>query len=277
MESLTEGTIDQFQKELVRTGRSPSTARSYASDLRLLYEWLGGYDTSFVPELEDLSMEWLNEHYQSEQWSAATTNRRATTIRTYAKWAGWGSDFLDGYKPPSAAKGRPHPLPNGMDDVDRMFEQATKSGSFERMLLVVLCGKMGLRIGEAIRVRVKHVDLHGMWLAVRHGKGRREREIPIRYDAAALLRHVMTSRHSDDRLLPISDRTARRWVTELGKDADIARPVSSHDLRATAATHWYSQTKDLRTTQELLGHADSRTTELYTGINEEKMRGAINS
>jgi len=149
-------------------------------------------------------------------------------------------------------------------------------GRWDRCALIALCGYMGLRVGEAINVRIYHVDIKNQWLEVKWGKGRRERELPIPDKAVQILAEACHGRPDDAHVVDVSDRTARRWITAAGVAAGITRPVASHDLRATAGTHWYRVTKDLRVTQELLGHADSRTTELYTGITDDAMRNAIN-
>jgi len=231
------------------------------------------YDKPSIQEIEIAAMGWLEEKYRSEQWSAKTIQRRLTSLKSYGRWAGW-EGFMSRYKAPRPSRNRPHPLPGGMDDVDELLR--VSAGSLDRCALIALCGYMGLRVGEAINVRIYHVDIKNQWLEVKWGKGRRERELPIPDKAVQILAEACHGRPDDAHVVDVSDRTARRWITAAGVAAGITRPVASHDLRATAGTHWYRVTKDLRVTQELLGHADSRTTELYTGITDDAMRNAIN-
>jgi len=276
---LTDAYIDEFQESITKTGRSSNTARVYASDLRLFKSHLE--EISGLPghrlnaaDMEAAAMAWLEYHYTNELWAAKTVCRRVTSLRSFARWAGWDPTFLASYKATIPAKARPHPLPGGMDDVDAMMGRAIESHA--ESALIALCGYMGLRVGEAINVRVKHIDVANKWLVVKWGKGKRERGLPIPDKALGVLDRACMNRQKDSYVVGTSDRTARRWISRMGREAGVSRHVSSHDLRATAGTHWYNKTKDLRVTQELLGHADSRTTELYTGIDDDAMRKAIN-
>jgi integrase len=225
-------------------------------------------------QLEGYTMMWLNEKYDTAQWSAKTVQRRVSSLKSFTRFLGWPA-FLETYKAPTPAKAVPHPLPDGMDDVNAMLGRCETG---RERALIVLCGYMGLRVGEALGVRAGHVDVPNRWLEVKLGKGRRERGVPIPEKAVTHLLFRLDACASPlTPLVDVSDRTARRWITEIGERAGVERRVSSHDLRATAATHWYKMTKDLRTTQELLGHQDARTTEIYTGISNDEMRKAINA
>jgi len=276
---LTDASIREFRESITRTGRSSNTARVYASDVNLFKDHLQeisglpGHRLG-IPAIELKAMAWLESHYKDETWGAKTVRRRVTSLRAFAQWANWPANFLASYKSPIPAKAKPHPLPGGMDDVDRMMQRAIESHA--ESALIALCGYMGLRVGEAINVRVKHVDIANEWLVVKWGKGKRERGLPIPQRALSVLDRACANRENDSYLVGASDRTARRWISRIAREVGVARHVSSHDLRATAGTHWYKKTKDLRVTQELLGHADSRTTELYTGIDDDAMRKAIN-
>lgn len=142
--------------------------------------------------------------------------------------------------------------------------------------LLALNGLLGLRIDEVIHVCLDHFDLNEMTLKVR-GKGDKTRIVPVssrawttikpRYDACAAANLSF--------LVPYSNRGARKAVSRHGRTAGLSRHVVSHDLRATALTAAYDKSLDLRAVQEIAGHTDPRTTQLYTQVSMTNMRTAL--
>lgn len=266
--TLTSESIEQFRSSLCDRGRSTLTAKFYATDLRMFLKDLGAPS---VPQetFEQRAMQWLTSTRGT--LSPKTTCRRLTSLRSFAKWAGWGN-VLGDYSPPIPAKGQAHPLPEGLDGIERLL--AVASNEKQRALLA-LCGYIGLRVAEALEVRPSHFNLTEMTLTVR-GKGDKTRILPVSTKAwEVLARSVVMHAPADDRLVHLKDRFARRTITDLGVRAGLKRPISSHDLRSTFGTEVYDKTKDLRVTQELMGHASSQTTELYTQVTIGKMRTAV--
>lgn len=267
--TLTSESIARFQNSLSARGRSDQTVKCYGSDLRMMLEELKEPEIS-MEEFEDTAMEWLQEHRRTI--APKTTSRRLTSLRAFARWAGWGN-LLDEYSAPTPARGMPHPLPEGIDGVKRLIEAARQEN---QIALVALCGLCGLRVAEALSVRPSHFNHDTRTLSVR-GKGDKTRIVPVselawHYLAAPVTRAFLDS---DRQVVGLKDRFARRVITDLGVRAGLQRHISSHDLRATFATAVYDKTLDLRVTQELLGHSSSQTTELYTGVTMSKMRGAV--
>lgn len=144
--------------------------------------------------------------------------------------------------------------------------------------LLAMNGLMGLRIDECINITPVHFDTDNMTLTVR-GKGDKTRVIPISDRAWKYLVDQYTYCVQIDpgqRLVPYSNRGARAAISRHGRNAGLSRHVASHDLRATALTASYEKTKDLRAVQELAGHADPKTTMIYTGVSMTAMREAAN-
>lgn len=267
---LTPETIGHHRSWLVGQGCSPHTARAYCSDLMLFTTdspQAVGLDIG-TAELEAQAVIWLNEG--RTVWKAKTTQRRRTALRSFAKYGG-NDDFLRHYRTPSAAPGYAHPVAGGVEAVQAMVDAAL---SVEHQALIALCGLAGLRVAEACAVTVPDVNLSLQMLLV-HGKGAKDRSVPISpralpYVAFAYGRALAAGR---DRLVPLADRTARQVITTVARRAGLGH-VASHDLRMTFGTAAYEKTRDLRAVQELLGHSDSKTTELYTGISTGAMREA---
>lgn len=124
-------------------------------------------------------------------------------------------------------------------------------------------------------MKVAWLDSHDMMLRVR-GKGDKERIVPISPRAwDAISDAYVRAMVGDKKLIHYEDRSARKAITNLGRKAGLCRPIASHDLRATFATEVYNKTLNQRVVQELLGHANGKTTEIYIGVNKYEMIQAV--
>jgi site-specific recombinase XerD len=130
-------------------------------------------------------------------------------------------------------------------------------GGDHRLLAQLLYGT-GMRIGEALQLRVKDVDFERRTLIVRAGKGHKDRALMLR----AALVEPQRQQRAHARLLWAFQRAFKRAVDRAG----LAAPVTPHTLRYCFATHLLQSGYDIRTVQELLGHADVSTTMIYTHV-----------
>lgn len=263
---LTEHSVERFLAHMKRNGASPQTIRAYRTDLAQAMTYVD-------PEMdweqtEDALTDYLYDN--RERYSPKTIQRRLSTFRSWAKWAG-KKDLLENYRAPKAAPTDPHPIPEGIDGVMRMI-QSTRNPRHKA--LCTLTGLMGLRVAEAIAVRPEHFD-HEHDLLVVRGKGDKVRHVPVTRTAWKFLKtaHKHAS-VSGTTLVRLSDRGARASVSRHAKRAGLSRHVSSHDMRATFATAAYEKGHDLRAVQELLGHSDSKTTQIYTRVSMNAKRAA---
>lgn len=265
--TLSAESIEQFRSSLIARGRSQQTVKAYSTDLRM---FLLATETEVTRmEYEDLAMSWLTMNRRTV--SPKTTSRRLTSLRSFAKWAGWGS-VLGDYKRPEAAIAVPHPLPEGMAGVRTLINYASNE---RQRALIALCGMCGCRISEALQVRPQDFDLEKQLLTI-HGKGDKKRVVPVSDEAWIILAPPIIRAYPTNALVVgLKDRQARKVVTALGKRAGLKRSISSHDLRATFGTAIYDATRDIRLVQVLLGHAHSSTTEIYVGVTLAKMREAV--
>jgi site-specific recombinase XerD len=267
--TVTPVLIDRFHSWCIARGRSEHTAKAYRSDLNQFLLAVGE-DSPTLEDYEELAMSWLNT--TRKKVSPKTTGRRLTSLRAFGRWAGLTEPLKD-YMAPVPAKGVPHPIPEGPAGVERMIRKARTN---EEIALIALCGMVGCRIGEALSVRACDIDVQRMEITIR-GKGDKSRVVPLSERAwhHIMPRYIERALDQKATLIALQDRTARSCVTRLGRAAGLQRRVASHDLRATFATAVYDHTQDLRVTQELLGHSNSATTEIYTGVSMNKMKGAV--
>lgn len=263
---FTKASITSYLNSLATHGASEATIRAYGADLRGAHAATG--DLFDWPTAEVEFARWLTDGRAS--WAPRTTARRLGTLRSFARWSGAPGSFLASYRPPKPAAAQPHPIAEGIDGVLRMIKSTRNP---KHRALCALTGLLGLRVCEAIIVTPQDFDLNDMTLRVR-GKGDKARIVPVGATAWRYIAPRWNAALASERLCPYTDRGARAAITRHARNAKLSAHVSSHDMRATFATTAYRNTKNLRAVQELLGHADSKTTQVYTGISMDEMRAA---
>lgn len=267
--TLTAESIEAHRNWCIGRGQSENTAKAYSTDLRML---LMHHKLTEIPEsqFDQLAQVWLNQ--TRLQTAPKTTGRRLTSLRGFAKWATWETDLTE-YKAPTPSKTIPHPIPEGLQGLERLLQVARTP---EQKALIGACGFIGLRIGEALAFRTSWLSTFDMTLRVR-GKGDKERVVPVSpraWEAVSLA--FIDAMQGDGYLVHYEDRSARKVITSLGSKAGLHRKISSHDLRATYATIMLDNGANIRVVQELLGHSSVATTEIYTGVGTAALKQAVN-
>jgi len=152
----------------------------------------------------------------------------------------------------------------------------------DRVMLTVLYSA-GIRLGELCRLRLEDIDSSRMLLRIRQGKGHKDRFAPLSPIALDLLRQWWRATHPKDLLFPnqfdasrpLSPATVQRAVKVAARDAGITKRVSPHTLRHSFATHLVEQGSAVRAVGVMLGHAHSRTTEIYTHVSPPQVRSPL--
>jgi integrase/recombinase XerD len=271
---------------LLAANRSPRTVSAYRRDLASFAEWLGRPVAS--AKLEELER-YLAE-LRGQGLAPATIARRAAAIRSFFRHA-----MLLGrvQENPAAALELPRrraQLPRTLSpgEAERLLEAAAGTAPRalrDRALAELLYGA-GLRVSEAVGLERGGVDLeHRIVRAI--GKGDRERVVPIGRAAAEALRRYLAHgrphldrRHRPELFLnaqggPLTRAGAFLILRRLGEKAGLEPDrVHPHLLRHSFATHLLEGGADLRSVQEMLGHADLATTELYTHVTDRRRRDA---
>jgi site-specific recombinase XerD len=159
--------------------------------------------------------------------------------------------------------------------VDELIALLGAVDSLRDRLLLTLLYSAGLRLGEVCRLRVVDIESSRMLIAVRQGKGKKDRYAPLSPVTLELLRQWWRATHPVDLLFPnqddpsrhLSRTTVQRAVKLAAKRAGIAKTISPRTLRHSFATHLMEQGTSTRIIQVLLGHSHVRTTETYTHVS----------
>jgi integrase/recombinase XerC len=268
---------------------SRHTVRAYLGDVASLLDHAGRMG---VVELEGLDLRamrsWL-ARLHAQGASRATLARRSSAARVFTAWAHrrglLSSDPGDGLSSPKGRRRLPEVL--RPDEASAVLELVTTDdtvlGLRDRTLLELLYAS-GARVSEICGLDVDDVDLERHTLRVL-GKGDKERVVPIGIPAVRAVldwlargRPGLLSRATGPALLlgmrggRLDPRTARRAVHERLRAVPGVPDLGPHGLRHSAATHLLEGGADLRTVQELLGHATLATTQIYTHVSIERLR-----
>jgi integrase/recombinase XerC len=285
-----EPVLVEFERYLsAERGRSKATCRAYRTDLLSLAEHARRMQRP-APANLDLSVlrSWLAA-MRSRGASAATLSRRASAVRTFTAWATRRGVLPTDVAARLETPRRPRTLPRVLqrDQASAVFAELPDSSDplvlRDRIVVEMLYGS-ALRVSELCGLDVDDVDADRRLLRV-IGKGDRERRVPYGVPAARALERWLTSGRpalvgpaSGPALLlgarggRLDPRTARRAVHASLGSAPGVPDLAPHGLRHSAATHMLEQGADLRSIQELLGHATLATTQLYTHVTAERLR-----
>jgi integrase/recombinase XerD len=220
--------------------------------------------------------------------SAATLSRKTACLRSFFRHLR-RAELIDGdptagIRPPR--KGRTLPKVLSYSEVKRLLESVSGSRPADlrdRAILEVMYG-CGLRASETSGLELGSLDLDRGFLRA-YGKGSKERIVPLgRQAAAAVRRYLRDGRPElagggDERALFLNQRggaLSRQGLYKIiqgrARDAGLADRMSPHTLRHSFATHLLSGGCDLRSVQEMLGHADVATTQIYTHLSSERIK-----
>jgi integrase/recombinase XerD len=269
---------------LLAARRAPRTVEAYRRDLATLAAWLGHSPaTATTDELERYVAE------QRAQGLAATTiARRAAAVRTFFRHQQMLGARADNPAAALQLPKRTRRLPRTLSpsEAERLIDAAagTTPRSLRDAALVELLYGAGLRVGEAVGLERSGVDLEQRLVRC-IGKGGKERVVPVGRAAVEALRLYLArgrpfldARHRPELFLNARGGALTRAgafliLRKLAEKAGLEPGrVHPHLLRHSFATHLLEGGADLRSVQEMLGHADLATTELYTHVSDSRRR-----
>lgn len=276
---MFEAAIERYLASLARENASEHTIRNYAADLQQFASYFGEREPSSIGALE--LREWLGGLYD-RGLSVITIRRKLAAVRAvYRFMLREGSIAANPARLVRTPKAPQRvPIVPTAEHTNTLID-AVGAGKIERphprrdLLLFELLYGCGLRVSELVGLNLDDFDRTEQWIRVR-GKGRKERQVPYGSKAAGALEKYLEVRQSrpGERALLLNHRGAR--LTDRGARGIVklyARLISGdaslhpHSLRHAYATHLLADGADLRSIQELLGHARLATTQKYTQVS----------
>jgi integrase/recombinase XerD len=289
---LTDLTLDFLASLELERGLSRNTLEAYRSDLQQLGAFLGRRERDPLQVTPADLAEFVSELTAGLQGrppvAPSTVQRKIACLRSFYRHL--RREQLIDYDPtaelrPPRSRGR---LPKVLtrDEVNRLLEQPRGSspGALRDRALLETMYACGLRATEAITLELSELDLAAAILRAR-GKGSKERLVPVGSKAVTSLRAYLDQ--ARPRLVGLRDEPrvflnlrghglSRQGLYKIvqghAKSAGLEQRMSPHTLRHTFATHLLAGGCDLRSLQEMLGHADIGTTQIYTHLSAERLR-----
>lgn len=287
--------IDNFLNYLtVEKGFPPNTIAAYRNDLNQLAGFIEeeAAKRGSIPPWASFDRQSMLSYLldlRQRNYAATTIARKVAAVRSFFKFmVAEGLIKANPIQDVRSPKiGRSLPKPISFSQVRRLIEQpgklSTPESKRDRAMLELLYAS-GMRVSELVSLNLGDVDLEGGYVRCL-GKGNKERVIPIYEQAVLAVKEYIEEtrpqlmRNDDEKALflnPRGERLTRQgfWQKLKGyaKSANLESEVTPHTLRHSFATHMLSGGADLRSVQELLGHANISTTQVYTHLTTEHIR-----
>ena len=270
----------------IERGLSKNTRESYARDLSQYQQFLGQHQITDFNEVDRFLVLDFLQALHDQQKSNATITRMITSLRRFHQFLRQerhtDHDPMQHIDTPKKAQKLPSTL--SIEEVELMIETpdtTTVLGIRNRAILEVMYAT-GLRVSELVELKMR--DLHlSLGLLQTIGKGDKERILPLGDLAIQWINtyleesrpflvkgaeeHLFVNHHGSR----LSRQGIWKNLKQIVREAGITKTVTPHTLRHSFATHLLENGADLRIVQELLGHADISTTQIYTHITKQRM------
>ena len=273
----------------VELGLSANTRQAYERDLRLFCKTLGFKNSDALVNVSREQITGYMTQLKEKGLAAATIARKLAAIKAFYRFM-----TAEGYMDANPAevveagtKGIKLPRVLSEDEVVRLLNQpdiTTAEGFRDRTMLEVLYAT-GMRVSELINLTLERVDLNMKYI-IAFGKGSKERIVPLGSVSAEFLQQYLekvrqklthADRNTNIVFLAFGGHELTRqrfWqiIRAYGRKANINKALTPHILRHSFATHLLDNGADLRSVQELLGHSDISTTQIYTHLTNKRLR-----
>ncbi len=266
---------------------SEHTVKNYGIDLREFFVFLGKKP---LERVDYLDIRGFLARLKEQGYSKSSISRRLACTRSFFKYLARENRLSANPAAGIATPKRDKRLPNFLnsEEVTQLLE-APSRGTWEELrdkaILETLYGS-GLRVSELVGLNHDDVDLSSSLLRVR-GKGKKERIVPIGQFALRAIQSYLERKLPREKLSDfkrafyinrlgsrLTDRSVRRMILKYVRRVSLKKEVSPHMLRHSFATHLLDRGADLRSVQELLGHQNLSTTQIYTHVTTQRLREA---
>jgi len=279
---------DDFVYYLETQNYSPATIAAYTSDFKLLTVYLHQQGITEITEIDVSVMRGYAKHLKRTGHVATGIARRIHSVASFFKWMEQEEIINDNpmrkIKPPKRDKTIPVYFRD--DELAKFLDARRLQHPLDKAIIHLIINT-GLRRGEIINLKIHDIDMSASILTVRHGKGGKDRMVPLNVAAKVALDGYLSVRPSVQfeslfiamrcKKLPIAGAYLQRLFHDCLVETKITRKgLTLHKLRHTFATRLLEKGADLRSLQELLGHEDLATTQIYAHASKERLMRAVN-
>ncbi len=263
----------------VEKGLAQNTIEAYERDLN---DFLNFSDNVELNNIKRTNINSYIRNLHEQKYSPTSIMRKIASLRGFFKWAN-ANEIISANPALTLEQPKiPKRLPKVMslsEIEDILNRDLTK---LERVIIELLYG-CGLRVSELTNMNINDFDLNGKYLQCT-GKGSKDRVVPLGKKACEAIKNYLPER--EFLVLKFNLTTKRLLIDEKGKNVTrqqvytfiheqgkrLHKAISPHTLRHSFATHLIENGADLRVVQELLGHSDVSTTQLYTHISKKRLK-----
>lgn len=267
--------IEKFKQWLRSKRYSENTLTTYSEALK---SFLVFYREKPLAEItnEDVIV-YNNEHILKNNFSDSYQNQIVNAIKLFFTIIRETKMEVDKIHRPKNAKRLPNVL--SKEETFRLIDMTT---NIKHKTLLALIYSSGLRISEAINMKIIDIDSQRMLIHVKNAKGKKDRYTLLSTKVLGLMREYYAIYKPKIFLFEgqtggqYSSRSAQSVLQQSAKKAGITKPISLHTLRHSFATHLLESGTDLRYIQDLLGHNSPKTTMIYTHVTSTSLKKIIN-
>jgi len=262
-----EDVLMQTRNELRLRRYSPKTIKSY---LAYLKEYFSLRHLDFMkPDLDHIKRFLLEK--ESRGYASQTINLSLNAIKFYYYEV---AKFKGTFDIRFAKRSKKLPVVLSRNEIQKLIDVTDNT---KHKLLLSLAYGAGLRISEVVSLKVQDVDLERGMLHIKEAKGKKDRLTVLPEKLLMDITVTMRSKEGNEYLLEserggrLNVRSAAKIFENAIRKANIKKPATFHSLRHSFATHLLENGTDIRYIQKLLGHANIRTTEIYTKVTDIKL------
>ena len=286
---LTDAIELYSQYILVEKGLLPSTLQNYKEDLFHFFEFFP--DKKTTDDLYSTDLSDYFRHQLEDGKTVSTALRRLSSTKSFYQFLS-KEGYLREEIPEFDTVKKPAHLPDclSMEEVERLLDapDPDKTDEIRDKAMLETMYSSGLRVSEIINLEVKNVNLNRGVIQV-FGKGAKERKVPLGdYAIEYINKYITTVRNKNpnksNKYLflskygePLTRQYFFKMIRKYALLAGINRPISPHILRHSFATHLLENNADLRAVQEMLGHTNIATTQIYTHVSSRRMTSIYDS
>ncbi|MCF7861529.1 tyrosine-type recombinase/integrase [Candidatus Woesearchaeota archaeon] len=266
--------LKRLEIELKLRGYSKKTIKEYLYHNKNFINFLRESKESAGISADNISEDDVKEYLayllSEKEYSSRSVGLVFSALKFYYKDV-LKKDIFSDIKPPKLDR----KLPTVLSKVE-IVSMIDESKNFKHRLLIEFLYSSGLRVSECVCMKIEDIDLSDRLAKVVGGKGNKDRHVILSNKLVSDIREYIVERNSGYLFAAgdshLSVRQAQRIVKDAAARAGIKKRVYCHALRSSFATHLLETGTDIRVIQELLGHSNLQTTQIYTKVSKDTIR-----